>query len=121
MKKGTHCVKSVQIRSFFWSVFSPNAGKYGSEKTPYLDTFHTVNCFPFMIKSILKDTSFFCVLLLSRSPFIRERCLLENGDFSNLSVKRCLFNTRYFIEEIRYPKLIIPPFSFIVQVKNIKQ
>ena len=23
-------------------VFSPNAGKYGPEKTPYLDTFHTV-------------------------------------------------------------------------------
>ena len=65
----SHCVKSVQIRSFFWSlfsrirtdygeiygeyafelnterylsVFSPNAGKYGLRKTPYLDTFHTV-------------------------------------------------------------------------------
>ena len=37
-----HYVESVQIRSFFWSVFSPNAGKYGPEKTPYLDTFHTV-------------------------------------------------------------------------------
>ena len=67
-----HCVKSVQIRSFFWSVFSriqteyrkirsislysvrmrenteylsvftPNAGKYGPKKTPYLDTFHAV-------------------------------------------------------------------------------
>ena len=24
------------------SVFSPNAGKYGPEKTPYLDTFHAV-------------------------------------------------------------------------------
>ena len=48
------CVKSVQIRSFFWSVFprfrteygetrsvsSPNAEKYGPEKTPYSDTFH---------------------------------------------------------------------------------
>ena len=55
--KKYHCVKCVQIRSFFWSVFSriwteygeilylsvfsPNAGKYGPEKT-YLDTFHTV-------------------------------------------------------------------------------
>ena len=29
-----------QIRSFFWSVFSPNTGKYGPEKTSYLDTFH---------------------------------------------------------------------------------
>ena len=35
-------MKCVQIRSFFWSVFSPNAGKYGPEKTPYLDTFHAV-------------------------------------------------------------------------------
>ena len=29
-----HCVKSVQIR---------NTGKYGPEKTPYLDIFHEVN------------------------------------------------------------------------------
>ena len=33
-----HCVKSVQIWSYFWSVFSPNTGKYGPEITPYLDT-----------------------------------------------------------------------------------
>ena len=47
-------MKSVQIPNFFWpvfsriwteygeqylSVFSPNAGKYGPEKTPYLDFF----------------------------------------------------------------------------------
>ena len=44
-------LKSVQIRSYFWSVFScirteyggllvfsPNEGKYGPEITPYLDT-----------------------------------------------------------------------------------
>ena len=56
-----HCVKSVQIRIFsgpyfpafglnterygdtpYLSVFSPNAGKYGPEKTPYLDIFHAV-------------------------------------------------------------------------------
>ena len=52
-----HCVKSVQIRSFLWSVFScirteygdlrsklfsPNTGKYRPEKTPYLDTFHVM-------------------------------------------------------------------------------
>ena len=47
-----HCVKSVQILSFFWSVFSNirteygetlriSPGKYGPEKTPYLDTFHS--------------------------------------------------------------------------------
>ena len=32
-----HCAKNVQIRSFFWSVFSQNTGKYGPEKTQYLD------------------------------------------------------------------------------------
>ena len=26
-------------------VFSPNAGKYGPEETPYLDTFHAVTIF----------------------------------------------------------------------------
>ena len=41
-------MKSVQIRSYFWSelflsVFSPNAGKHGPEITPYLDTFLAVN------------------------------------------------------------------------------
>ena len=35
-----HCLKSVQIRSFF--VFNPNAGKYGPEKTPYLGIFCAV-------------------------------------------------------------------------------
>ena len=58
-----HCVKSVQMRSFFWSVFSrirteygemlriivyvfvfsPDAEKYGPEKSPYLDTFRAVH------------------------------------------------------------------------------
>ena len=32
------------IRGFtsYLFIFSPNAGKYGAEKTPYLDTFHAV-------------------------------------------------------------------------------
>ena len=51
-------MNSVKIRSFFWPVFSrirteyrdilslrisPNAEKYGPERTPYLDTFHKMN------------------------------------------------------------------------------
>ena len=38
-----HCVKSVQIGSFFgpyFPEFGPNTGKYGPEITPYFDTFH---------------------------------------------------------------------------------
>ena len=61
-RNSSQCVKSVQIWSYFWSVFSltrteweeiqstkylsvfnPNAGKYAPEITPYLDTFHTVS------------------------------------------------------------------------------
>ena len=56
-----HCVKSVQIRCFFWSVFfriltengdlfGPNTGKYGLEKTPYLDNFQ------FSFSSIISST-----------------------------------------------------------------
>ena len=56
-----HCVKSVQIRNYFWFVFScirieygdlrskifnPNTGKYRPEITPYLDTSHAVNVSP---------------------------------------------------------------------------
>ena len=37
-------MKSVQIQldTKYLSVFVPNAGKYGPENTPYLDTFHAV-------------------------------------------------------------------------------
>ena len=37
-----HCMGIVQIRSYFWSVFSLTAEKYGPEMTLYLDTFHAV-------------------------------------------------------------------------------
>ena len=37
-----HCVKYIQILSFFGSVFSRIRTEYGPEKTPYLDNFHAV-------------------------------------------------------------------------------
>ena len=37
-----HCMKSVQIGSFFWSVLFRTRAEYWPDKTPYLDTFHTV-------------------------------------------------------------------------------
>ena len=43
--KSYDCVKTVYIRSFsgpYFTVFRLNRGKYGPEKTPYLDTFHVV-------------------------------------------------------------------------------
>ena len=40
-----HCMKSVKIRSFFWSVFSCIQSEYRkiqTKKNPYLDTFDAV-------------------------------------------------------------------------------
>ena len=34
-----HCVKRLQIWSFYWSVFSCIWTEYGAEKIPYLDNF----------------------------------------------------------------------------------
>ena len=56
----SHCLENAQIRGFFWSVFfsysylmwgfttessvfSPNTGNCGPERTPYLDPFHAVS------------------------------------------------------------------------------
>ena len=60
-----HCVKSVQIRSFLWSVFSPNAGKYGPEKNSVFGHFsHSVNVF--------QTTVFLqCLLLLLVESFTK--------------------------------------------------
>ena len=47
-----HCVKSVEIRSYFWSVFSCIRIEYGPEITPYLDTFHAVWCYYYSMSSL---------------------------------------------------------------------
>ena len=39
----SHCVKSVQIPSLLWSVFSCTRAEYGPEKTLYLNTFYAVS------------------------------------------------------------------------------
>ena len=38
----------------YLSVFSPNAGKYGPEKTPYLDIFHAVEHMNFNVRRDLE-------------------------------------------------------------------
>ena len=44
----------------YLSVFSPNAGKYGPELTPYLDTFHAVAMPPFYRLSVAMTRSWSC-------------------------------------------------------------
>ena len=36
------CTNTEFFSGQYFPVFSPNTGKYGPEKTPYLDTFHAV-------------------------------------------------------------------------------
>ena len=79
-----HCMKSVQIRIYFWSVFSciqtfssPNAGKYKPEITPYLNTFHAVI-------SIQK-----CLNLLK----LKFKCKLPNYNCSTVALILNLFHT----------------------------
>ena len=42
-----------------YEVFSPNAGKYRPEKTPYLDTFHTV----LISKNIVKNLKYIVAII----------------------------------------------------------
>ena len=50
-----HCVKSVQIRSFFWSVFSPNVGKYGPEKNSVFGHFSRSGIFANFANAIISS------------------------------------------------------------------
>ena len=50
----------------FLSVFSPNAGKYGPEKTPYLDTFQAVNSFHDLMIHTTFLEDFYCAKLKGR-------------------------------------------------------
>ena len=55
-----HRVKRVQIRSFFWSVFSP----IRTRKTPYLDSFHAVVRLSFVVFTRLTGQIFALILYL---------------------------------------------------------
>ena len=44
----------------YFPVFSPNTGKYGPEKTPYLDTFNAVKNL-----GTIKERGFFCHIVIN--------------------------------------------------------
>ena len=60
----------------YFSVFSPNVGKYGPEKTPYLDTLHVVLC---STVTLLFKIGFFTYIILNLY----------------LNISEHLFNRRY--------------------------
>ena len=102
-----HCVKSVQIRSFFlvrifphsdWirrdkkylSVFSLNTGKYRPEKTPYLDTFHAVNIS--RVSSLSYDINLY--ITERWKLFIFLLTFLESILVTWASTQRCILNKK---------------------------
>ena len=78
-----HCVKSVQIRSFFWSVLSrirteyavslrtqSECRKYGPEKPPYLNTFRAVCDTPLLLIHFHQCPTFCVNFIKVYRPFI---------------------------------------------------
>ena len=78
----SHCVKSVQIRSFFLSVFSCIRTEYGLERTPYLDTFHAVSVksLGIIVKSSVEGLANLIALNSSCCPEILRK--LFSDDFT---------------------------------------
>ena len=92
-----HCVKSVQTRSFIWSVFSPNAGEYGPEKTPYLDTFHAVCGKTLFRKTLhLRCLAEFWISLWKDWPF-DWIFLFEITNRVQLMNCKCVFNKPHYM------------------------
>ena len=77
----------IQRNTEYLSVFTPNAEKYGPEKTPYLDTFHAVLFASKIVKiKILQVLCFshcililvnFCLVALLDSDFIYSRTVIH--------------------------------------------
>ena len=107
-----HCLKSVQIRSFFWSVFSRirieryfvslciqfEYGKIRTRKTPYLDTFHAVQALQNkkmtgktkLVRVQINENNFIIRSLFSLKLCKREEDKLSYKVKKILTVKLCL-------------------------------
>ena len=66
------------------SVFSPNAGKYGPEKTPYFDIFHAVSgLFRYIPGDSVVSGSFCDLLHLNLSLFMLSLLPILNLNITN--------------------------------------
>ena len=71
----------------------PNAGKYGPEKTPYLDTFHAVHSSEMIRKKVNNTTEIFKKLAV-----VFDKILSEYLKFSLLKITFCnIFLLRFTI------------------------
>ena len=64
-------MSKYRVFSFpYFPVFSPNTGKYGPKKTPYLDTFHAVTNFSCQVKLVYHPIRLRYFLDISQHPKI---------------------------------------------------
>ena len=80
-------------------VFSPNAGKYGSEKTPYLDTFHAVKC-------ILKSNNSWNLQI---TRLTQSLCCSQNFGLSIWRLSKCKLTKTFQICPSSFCKSYIKP------------
>ena len=73
--KEKHGLKSVQTRSFFWSVFSCIWTEYGIEKASYWDTFHAVKWSGIFLKNIVMPQKMLWMLQRDLQVFFQGKCL----------------------------------------------
>ena len=68
--KISHCVKKVQVRSFFW----PKYGKVRPEKTPYFDTIYAVSAAADFIKLRIIHVTYYLHLYFGNSAKCFNQC-----------------------------------------------
>ena len=87
----------IQRDTKYLSVFSPNTRKYGPEKTPYLDTFHTVDVAEVPDTDLPLCTLFITVLLTM--DFTKGKIMKKgekNFEEGNKLVYPRIANTQFF-------------------------
>ena len=86
----THCVKSVQIRSYFWYVFSCIRIEYGKIRTrnnSVFGQFLRSDCISYFYKPVISATIFryYFQLTLSHTPISYSHQLFLSGTFISCS------------------------------------
>ena len=94
------CSNSTIVTPYL-SVFSPNAGKYGPEKTRYLDTFHAVIIPPTLLRKTLQHR---CVLVKFANT-LRTPCFTEHFRF--LAIRGHVFIGCVFVWTFLYIQISI--------------
>ena len=89
----------------YLSVICPNAGKYGPEKTPYLDTFHSVFVTFYKTKQIgakaIRDLNFLVLLRLNSSEWIDDWWIATPVKYQTKNIYKSRFFQKMFWNRVK--------------------